>query len=294
MSQRTRVVGARAPIIWLLIVVAVLAVDALVVGLFVIYPNYQRQQQVKQHYQAGIAFQNVEDWDKALAEFEQVIRIDATYKDTQIRLAQVKAKQRAMPAQPQTKAAEATATAQAIAATINQLFPRKAGVVFTWQTVRGGEIGEVTWTIKEVQPDRVAIVYQWTGENESYESVSAGLLSSHQFLTAISGIGVAKEKGNESYPWPWISVDVFNELKKNGYAPLNFTKDDTDVIAIYRRPTTFAVLLNEQTIELPAMNVVTTMDDKLVVLDNPDNPIALSLELPRFDYRRYINKVYVP
>jgi len=114
MPQRTKVVGARAPIIWLLIVIAVLVVAVLAVVVLVIYPQFQKEQNVEQHYQAGIVFQKVEDWDKALAEFEQAIRIDATYKDARTRLAEVKAKQKE--ATDMAHSVAATATAEALEA----------------------------------------------------------------------------------------------------------------------------------------------------------------------------------
>jgi len=106
MPQRTKVVGARAPIIWLLIVIAVVVVAALAVGGLVIYPQLQKEQDAEQHYQAGVAFQNVEDWEAAETEFKQVITLDANYKDVQTRLTKVKAR---------LAESEATATAVAIA-----------------------------------------------------------------------------------------------------------------------------------------------------------------------------------
>jgi len=101
MPQRIKVVGARAPILWLLIVVALVLVAALAVGGLIIYPRLQ----VEQHYQAGVAFEDVGDWDKAASKYEQVISADAGYKDAQVRLAQVK-----------TRLVESKATATAVAA----------------------------------------------------------------------------------------------------------------------------------------------------------------------------------
>ena len=116
MSQRTKVVGPRPLIIWLLIVIAVVVA----VGGLVLYFHRQEQRieqtrlaQAEQHYQAGVAFQNVSDWEAAEAEFKQVIALDADYKDVQTRLAEVKAKQQQALATTQAKAAQATATAQA-------------------------------------------------------------------------------------------------------------------------------------------------------------------------------------
>ena len=99
MSQRTKVVGARTPVIWLLIAISMIAIAALAVGGLVIYPQLQKQQaeqaravEAEQHYQAGLAFQNVSDWTAAENEYKQVIILDATYKDAQSRLAEVRTK----------------------------------------------------------------------------------------------------------------------------------------------------------------------------------------------------------
>ena len=104
MSQRTKVVGTRAPIIWLLIIIALIIIAGLAVVGLVVYPRYQSQQQAEQHYQAGVAFQDVSDWEAAEAEFKQVVSIDANYKDAQTQLAEVK-----------TRLAESRATATAVA-----------------------------------------------------------------------------------------------------------------------------------------------------------------------------------
>ena len=116
MLQRTKVVGARTPVIWLLIVISLIVIAALAVGGLVIYPQMQKQQaeqtraaEAEQHYQAGVAFQNVSDWTAAEGEYKQVIVLDATYKDAQSRLAEVRTKLAG-------DAATATAVAQATAA----------------------------------------------------------------------------------------------------------------------------------------------------------------------------------
>ena len=97
MSQRTKVVGARAPMVWLLIFVVLVVIAALAVGGLVIYPQFQeqreeqaRQDEAEQHYQAGVAFQNVGELEAAKGEYMQVISLDAAYKDVQARLAEVK------------------------------------------------------------------------------------------------------------------------------------------------------------------------------------------------------------
>ena len=116
MSQRTKVVGARTPVIWLLIAISLIVIAALAVGGLVIYPQMQKQQAeqtraagAEQHYQAGLAFQNVSDWIAAEGEYKQVIVLDAAYKDAQSRLTEVKARLAG-------SAATATAVAQVAAA----------------------------------------------------------------------------------------------------------------------------------------------------------------------------------
>jgi tetratricopeptide (TPR) repeat protein len=99
MSRGTKVVGARAPIIWLLIAIAVIVVAALAVGGLVIYPQimekreeHARLDEAERHYQAGLAFESAEEWEAAKGEYMQVISIDAGYKDTQARMAEVNGK----------------------------------------------------------------------------------------------------------------------------------------------------------------------------------------------------------
>jgi FtsP/CotA-like multicopper oxidase with cupredoxin domain len=128
MSQRTKVVGARTPIIWLLIAISLIVIAALAVGGLVIYPQFQTQQALEQHYKAGVAFQNVSDWAAAEGEYKQVIVLDANYKDVQARLAEVKTKLAGSAATATAVAiaqagqaqanAQATATAQAQATTL--------------------------------------------------------------------------------------------------------------------------------------------------------------------------------
>ena len=115
MSQKKgiKVVGARGPIYWLLIAVAVIVVAAIVVGVFIIGPQIKQKQeeqarleQAARHYDAGVAFQDMEDWAAAEGEYKQVISIDADYRDVQARLAEVKT---------HLTANAATATAAAVA-----------------------------------------------------------------------------------------------------------------------------------------------------------------------------------
>lgn len=87
-SQRTKVVDIRSPIIWLLIVVAVVVVAVVLFAVLVLLP----QRNAGQHYQANLAFETAEEWEAARQEYMQVIAMDASYNDTQVHLAEEKAK----------------------------------------------------------------------------------------------------------------------------------------------------------------------------------------------------------
>jgi len=115
------------------VIIILLLVVGLVVGLFIVYPQYQERQaaqatveQVETHYQAGVAFQSVGDWEKAAREYEQVILVKPNYKDAQTRLAEVKAKQ----AEAQTQAT-ATAMARATEAAVQAQATATAGAQAT-------------------------------------------------------------------------------------------------------------------------------------------------------------------
>jgi Tfp pilus assembly protein PilF len=106
MSQRTKVTGTRSCVLWLLALIAAVLVVGIAAGVLFVLPQVQEEQAMEQHYQAGVAFQNMGDWAAAEEEYKQVIALDANYKDVQARLAEVKA-----------KVAENAATATAVAVT---------------------------------------------------------------------------------------------------------------------------------------------------------------------------------
>ncbi len=118
MTQRRTISGRRPALVWLSILIVLILLVAVLIIILFIYPNYERQQQVEQHYQAGMAFQDVGDWGRAVEAFEKVIAIDANYNDARTRLSELKTKQQEVLATAQAKAAQATATAEARAEAI--------------------------------------------------------------------------------------------------------------------------------------------------------------------------------
>ena len=106
MAQRHTVSGRKSVMAWLAIVLVLILAIALAAIVLIIGPQQQLRQQVQataearlaeaeRHYQAGIAFQTTGDLDKAKSEYEQVITLDASYKDVQTRLADVQEQRKA-------------------------------------------------------------------------------------------------------------------------------------------------------------------------------------------------------
>jgi len=136
MSRRTKIAGTRPIVTWLLVIIMLVLVVGLGAGVFIVYPQYQERQaaqatveQVVTHYQAGVAFQSVGDWEKAAREYEQVIRARPNHKDAQARLGEMKAKQAEDQAQATAAAVarvtevavQTRATAQAQATAVTQV-----------------------------------------------------------------------------------------------------------------------------------------------------------------------------
>ena len=134
MAQRQSITGRRSCVLYVVILVALTLIVAGIGLVLVIRPELERRrqaevrlEQAETHYEAGIAFQNVNDWETAEAEFKQVIILDPDYKDVQTRLAEVKAKL-AESVAAATAEAQLTATAQAEATAEAQANARATAV----------------------------------------------------------------------------------------------------------------------------------------------------------------------
>ena len=128
MSQRHTISGRRSTLVWLSVLIGLALIVALVIIVLFVYPDYQRRQQVEQHYQAGVAFQEIEDWDTAVEAFEKVVAMDAAHNDARSRLAEVKVRQQGALATAQAEAARETATAQARAEATAAAATTEAGI----------------------------------------------------------------------------------------------------------------------------------------------------------------------
>ncbi len=133
--NRKSVVGTRSSLLWLLILILLALLAGLALAGLIFLPQLRatrdeqaRLAEAERHYQAGVAFQNVEDWSAAAEEYRQVILRDAGYKDVQERLTAVRSRLKEIAATATAEAlaqakraqADATATAQAAATATQQ------------------------------------------------------------------------------------------------------------------------------------------------------------------------------
>ncbi len=95
MAQRKPIAARRSCVLYIVVLAALILIIAGIALVLVVLPEQDRQRQAERHYQAGVAFQTTGDLDKAKSEYEQVITIDASYKDVQTRLADVQEQRKA-------------------------------------------------------------------------------------------------------------------------------------------------------------------------------------------------------
>lgn len=95
MAQRRPIAARRSCVLYIVVLAALILIIAGIALVLVVLPKQDRQRQAERHYQAGVAFQNTGDLEKAKSEYEQVITIDANYKDVQTRLADVQEQRKA-------------------------------------------------------------------------------------------------------------------------------------------------------------------------------------------------------
>ncbi len=138
--SRKSVIGTRSSLLWLLILILLALLANLALAGLIFLPQLRatwdeqaRLAEAERHYQAGVAFQNVEDWSAAAEEYRRAILRDAGYKDVQERLTAVRLR---------LKEVAATAMAEALAQAMRaQAAPR---VTAPTANTRTGAVGCAT------------------------------------------------------------------------------------------------------------------------------------------------------
>jgi hypothetical protein len=96
--------------------------------------------------------------------------------------------------------------------------------------------------------------------------------------------------------YPWVSIEVLRELNDNGFTNIIIDKSvrkDKIVMAKFKDSTVFSVDLNGKKTDLKAMEVTTDKDDKLIILDDPKNPLVLSADV-KDRSKSKVTAIYIP
>jgi len=95
---------------------------------------------------------------------------------------------------------------------------------------------------------------------------------------------------------PWISKEVFNELKQVGMTPLvvdKYIRKDSIVMAEVKKTTVAKIEVNKVVLELPAIEIHTEKGDRIVVLDDLKNPLVVLIQIAG-THRFQAKTIYIP
>ncbi len=142
--------------------------------------------------------------------------------------------------------------------------------------------------------DETSLEYDWAVESPDGSSRSGSYLidafdKSHDY-----GIDWTIEGAKGTAPW--VSREVFRELRDNGFTTITvdkYIRKDAIVIAELKGITAFSVKVNGKETLLKAIEVLTDKSDKLLILDELQNPLVLSAEVAE-RYRSNVTAIYVP
>lgn len=119
----------------------------------------------------------------------------------------------------------------------------------------------------------------------------SNLLKSHEYCMNWGSL----EKNTTSTE-PWVSMEVFDELKQVGMTLIvvdKYVRKDSIVMAELKQNISFPVKVNGINLSLQAIEVFTDKGDKLVILDSPQNPLVLSIDITGM-YKSKVTMMYVP
>jgi len=142
--------------------------------------------------------------------------------------------------------------------------------------------------------DETSLEYDWAIESSDGSSNSGTYMidafdKSHDY-----GIDWTMEAAKGTAPW--VSREVFRELRDNGFTTITvdkYIRKDAIVIAELKGITAFTVKVNGKETHLKAIEVLTDKSDKLLILDELQNPLVLSAEVAE-RYRSKVTAIYVP
>ena len=145
--------------------------------------------------------------------------------------------------------------------------------------------------------DETRLEYNWAIESPDGSSRS-GMYIIDQFYKS-HDYGVYWEAQEEATPKgtaPWVSREAFRELRDNGFTTITVDKHirkDAIIIAELKGVTTFSAKMNGKEISLKAIEVLTDKGDRLLILDDLQNPLVLSAEVAG-RYKSKVTAIYIP
>jgi len=145
--------------------------------------------------------------------------------------------------------------------------------------------------------DETRLEYNWAVESPDGNSRS-GKYAIDEFDKS-HNYGVDWEAKNETMlegTAPWVSKEVFRELRNNGFTTITVDRHirkDAIVIAELKGVNISTVKLNGKDTKLKAIAVSTDKGDELLILDELQNPLVLSAEVAG-RYKSKVTAIYIP
>jgi hypothetical protein len=174
------------------------------------------------------------------------------------------------------------------------LSPR--GLIFIEYEKTDGS-GKETHKIMVLKVDDTSLEYNWAIESPDGSSRS-GTYMVDEFAKG-HDYGVNWEINGEDIPSgtaPWISKEAFRELRDNGFTAITVDKHirkDSIVIAELKGVTSFSAKVNGKEAQLQVIEVHTDRGDKLLILDELQNPLVLSADINGL-YKSRVTAIYIP
>jgi len=176
-------------------------------------------------------------------------------------------------------------------------------LVFIEQTESDGT--QKKYKVMVLKFDEIHLEYNWAiefsdGNSRSGIYVVDAFDKSHDYgVDWEAKVEHPDEVGAEVKPKgtaPWVSKEVFQELRDNGFTTIavdKYVRKDAIVIAELKGVTVFTVDVNGKKANLKAIEVLTDKEDKLLIMDELQNPLVLSAEVAG-RYKSKVTAIYIP
>jgi hypothetical protein len=151
--------------------------------------------------------------------------------------------------------------------------------------------------IMVIKNDEFNLEYDWVVDTPGSISYSGTYVidsfdKSHEYEAGWE----TKSKESPKGTYPWVSREVLRELRDSGFTNIivdRTIRKDTIVMAELKDATIFPVEINGKKTDVKAMLVTTDKGDKLLMLDELQNPLVLSADIAG-RYKTKVTTIYIP